>query len=135
METVDVVVIGGGPAGLSAGLLLGRSRRRVVIADGNQPWNGPSHAAHSFLTRDGIAPLELRRIARDQLATYPSVEVRNVPVTNACASGDRFRVTLADGSELSARRLILATGVRDLLPEIPGVKERYGRSIFHCPLL
>lgn len=133
MEDVDVVVIGGGPAGLSAGLLLGRSRRRVVIADGNEPRNAQSHAAHSFLTRDGIAPGELRRIGREQLAAYPSIEVRNVDVTDARASGSGFAVTLSDGPELTARRLILATGVRDLLPDIDGLPERYGRSVFHCP--
>ena len=133
MERVDVIVVGGGPGGLSAGLLLGRSRRRTVILDGNEPRNAQTHAAHSFLTRDGIAPQELRRISREQLATYPSIEVRHGHVTDARVSGSGFAVALSDGSELSARRLILATGVRDLLPDIEGIEERYGRSVFHCP--
>jgi thioredoxin reductase len=133
VERVDVIVVGGGPGGLSAGLLLGRSRRRTVILDGNEPRNAQTHAAHSFLTRDGIAPQELRRISREQLATYPSIEVRHGHVTDARVSGSGFAVALSDGSELSARRLILATGVRDLLPDIEGIEERYGRSVFHCP--
>lgn len=133
MDEIDVIVVGGGPAGLSAGLLLGRSRRRALIVDGNEPRNARSHAAHSFLTRDGIAPQDLRRIGRDQLAAYPSIELRAAEVTDARGNGDGFVVTLSDGSELAARRLILATGVRDLLPEIDGLPERFGRSVFHCP--
>lgn len=133
MDQLDVVVVGGGPAGLNAGLLLGRSRRPVVIADGNEPRNVQSHAAHSFLTRDGTAPQELRRIGREQLAIYPAIDVRAVDVTDARANDDGFLVSLSDGSELSARRIVLATGVRDILPDIEGMKERYGRSVFHCP--
>lgn len=133
MDQLDAAVVGGGPAGLSAALLLGRSRRRVVIADGNEPRNAQSHASHNFLMRDGIAPEELWRIGREQLAIYPTIAVWTGDVTDARTDNDGFLVSLSDGSELSARCIVLATGFRDLLPEIEGIAERYGRSVFHCP--
>jgi thioredoxin reductase len=133
MDPLDVVVVGGGPAGLSAALLLGRSRRRTLLLDGGEGRNAPSHAAHSFLTRDGISPAELRRIGREQLGAYPSVEVRDVEATDATAHRDGFGLTLAGGVTVATRRIVLATSVRDVPPAIPGLPERYGRSVFHCP--
>src|SRR3954453_17326201 len=128
----DVIVVGGGPAGLSAALMLGRCRRRVLVCDLGQPRNRRSHALHGYLTRDGIAPPQLNDIGRQELATY-GVAFRWVGVTGAVREGNVYRVSLANGADECARFLLLATGVVDDLPAIPGFDECYGRSIFHCP--
>lgn len=128
----DVVIVGGGVAGLSAALLLGRARRKVLVFDGGAPRNAPAEEAHSFFTRDGTPPLELLRIGRAQAEGY-GIEIRSGRVTDAARDGAAFRVTAEDGTEAVARRLLLATGVVDDLPEIEGLSERWGRSVFHCP--
>lgn len=129
----DVIVIGGGSAGLSAALVLGRARRRALVLDGGAPRNAPSPAAHSVFTRDGTPPAELLGIARAQLAPYASVEVRPVAAASARRDGADFVVGLGDGSELRARRLLLAVGVRDELPPIEGLAPLWGRGVLHCP--
>jgi thioredoxin reductase len=129
----DVIVVGGGPAGLSAALILGRCRRRVLVCDAGRPRNAASHGLHGFLTRDGIGPADLLRIGREQLRPYNSVEVREVEVAGARCFDNRFEVTLSDGTRLRSRKLLLATGVVDHLPEVAGIEEFYGRSVFHCP--
>ncbi len=132
--TYDVVVVGAGPAGLSAALMLGRSRRRVLVCDTGSPRNAASHAMHGFLSRDGIQPREFLRIARGELRQYDSVELRDVEVVAArCDSERSFHVTLAGGAILRSRKLLLATGVVDNLPDLPGFGELYGHSVFHCP--
>ena len=129
----DAVVVGAGAAGLSAALVLGRSRRRVLVLDGGQPRNAPSSGVHYFLTRDGTPPGELLRIAREQLEPYAGVEVRKARAVRAARSGGDFEVTLEDSSTVGTRRILLATGVHDELPERPGFRELWGRGIFHCP--
>jgi thioredoxin reductase len=130
----DVVIVGAGPAGLSAALILGRCRRSVLICDIGRPRNAASQAIHGFLTRDGIPPFAFLDLARRELARYDTIELRSVEVTDAtCTSGTRFDVTLADGTVVRSRKLLIATGVMDNLPPIDGVGELYGRSVFHCP--
>jgi thioredoxin reductase len=129
----DVIIVGAGPAGLSAALMLGRSRRRVLLCDTGRPRNAASRAMHGFLSRDGIPPADFLRTAREQMRQYESVEFRDVEVVHAECREGRFHVTLADGVRLAARKLLIATGVVDNLPSIPGFKELYGRSVFHCP--
>jgi len=130
----DVVIVGAGPAGLSAALMLGRSRRRVLVCDSGHPRNAASHAMHGFLSRDGMPPREFLAVAREQLRRYDTVELRDIEVVAAaCRSNARFHVRLADGSEHEARKLLIATGVIDNLPQIPGFRELYGVSVFHCP--
>jgi thioredoxin reductase len=130
----DVIIVGGGPAGLSAALILGRSRRRVLVCDGGRPRNAASRAIHGFITRDGMPPAEFLRVARAQLDPYDTVTIRDIEVTRAECRGDsRFSVWLADGSELHSRKLLIATGVSDNLPDIPGFHEFFGVSVFHCP--
>jgi len=129
----DVIIIGGGPAGLSAALVLGRCRRQVLVCDTGTPRNAASQAMHGFLSRDGIPPWEFLQIARDQLRPYETVELRDVEVTAAVCRDSRFHVTLAGGATLETRKLLIATGVRDNLPDIPGFQELYGKSVFHCP--
>jgi thioredoxin reductase len=130
----DVIVVGAGPAGLSAALILGRSRRRVIVCDTGHPRNAAADALHGYLTRDGINPLEFLRISREQLQQYDSVELRSVEVVGAaCREDARFDVTLTGGERLVTRKLLIATGVSDHLPGIPGFRELYGRSVFHCP--
>lgn len=129
----DVIIVGGGPAGLSAALLLGRCRRRVLVCDSGQYRNAASRATHGFLTRDGSDPAESRRIACEQLRRYETVELRPVEVTDAVRVNDRFEVALPDGTRLTSRKLLLATGVVDQVPAIPGLEPLYGRSVFHCP--
>jgi thioredoxin reductase len=129
----DVIIVGAGPAGLSAALILGRCRRRVLVCDTGKPRNSAAQAIHGFLSRDGIAPRDFLRIARDQLRPYDTIELREIEVTAAECRDTRFRVTLADGAALDTRKLLIATGVVDHLPDIPGFERLYGRSVFHCP--
>lgn len=132
MERFDSVVVGGGPAGLTAALLLGRSRRRVLVVDSGRPRNGVSHAAHSFLTQDGTPPLEIRRIGREQLGRY-DVAVRDGEVASVDGQEGAFTVTFMDGSRASTRTVVLATGVTDELPAVDGLAAIWGSSAFHCP--
>src|SRR5215204_255160 len=129
----DVIVVGAGPAGLSAALMLGRCRRRVLVCDTGRPRNAASQAMHGFLSRDGMHPAEFLRIAREQMQQYDTVELREIEVMDAVCIDGRFHVTLKDGVRLAARKLLIATGVVDNLPAIPGFTELYGRSVFHCP--
>ena len=128
----DTIIVGGGPAGLSAALLLGRCRRRVLICDSGRYRNAASSGVHGFLTRDGMPPGELLQVARDQLKPY-AVELRQGEVRSACQHEGGFKVTFADGAEFSSRKLMLATGVTDRLPDIDGLKPLYGKSVHHCP--
>lgn len=133
-QTYDVVIVGAGPAGLSAALILGRCRRPVLVCDTGKPRNGASHALHGYLTRDGIHPKEFLAIGRRDLERYETVQVRDVGASAAeCVPGGGFRVTLDDGEVVRSRKLLLATGVVDNLPEIQGIRDLYGRSVFHCP--
>jgi thioredoxin reductase len=131
METpeYDVVVIGGGAAGLSAALVLGRARRRVAVVDAGAPRNAPAAHMQGFLSRDGMPPADLLAAGRAEVAGY-GVELLDDQVVSIEGS---FIVHLADGRVLNARRILSATGVRDELPEIPGVRERWGRDLLHCP--
>ena len=132
-DPLDVVVVGAGSAGLSAALVLGRSRRRVVVLDGGPPRNAPAHAAYGVFTRDGTPPLDLLAHARADLDPYPSVSVRAARATGVSGSDGAFAVALDDGPALHARKVLLATGVADDLPDVPGVAELWGGDLFHCP--
>ncbi len=129
----DVIIIGGGPAGLNAALVLGRCRRRVLVCDDGRARNRASRAVHGFLSRDGIDPGELRRIARAQLLPYATVEIRDVTVVSATRWGTGFRVLLANGEQQTSRVVLLATGLTDELPGVPGIEALYGACVFHCP--
>jgi len=130
--TFDVIVIGGGPAGLQAALTLGRMHRDVLLLDSGQYRNGTVEHAHNYATHDGIAPAELRRLARADLAAYDTVEVREVAAERVEQDGDDFVVHCAGSSERSIA-VVLATGVHDALPDVPGLAEAWGKEIAHCP--
>jgi thioredoxin reductase len=127
--THDVVVIGGGAAGLSAALVLGRARRRVAVVDGGQPRNAPAPHMHGFLSRDGLPPRELIAAGRDEVQRY-GVEVIENQVLEIEPG---FSLRLRGGEVLTARRILIATGAGDELPDIPGARERWGRDFLHCP--
>lgn len=129
----DVIVIGGGPAGLSAALTLGRALRRALLIDSGEYRNARADNMHNFLTRDGVPPSEFRAIAHTELKQYPTIEVRTVAVEDAKPLEDGFELTLADGSAVRTRRLIFATGLADDLPPIEGFGDLWGRGIYHCP--
>ena len=129
----DVVIVGAGPAGLSAALILGRCRRRVLICDTGKQRNAHSQALHGFLTRDGVAPGEFLRLGREQLCTYNTLEFREIEVIDAAHNDNSFQITLEDGTYVTSRKLLLATGVVDELPNIEGISAFYGRSVYHCP--
>jgi thioredoxin reductase len=129
----DVIIVGGGPAGLNAALLLGRCRRRVLLCDNGQYRNAASHALHGFLSRDGIEPAELLRLGREQLHTYPNVEYRSITVTDVSREEGKFTIMLSDNARVTSRKLLLTTGVIDKLPEIEGIEALYGQSVVHCP--
>lgn len=128
-ETHDVVVIGGGAAGLSAALVLGRARRRVAVVDAGTPRNAPAAHMHGFLSRDGMPPADLLAAARAEVRSY-GVELVEDEVVELMSG---FTLRLAGGGQMTARRLLLATGAVDELPDIPGARERWGRDFLHCP--
>jgi thioredoxin reductase len=129
----DCIIVGAGPAGLSAALMLGRCRRRVLVCDAGESRNARSKGLHNFLTRDGIAPLEFLRLARKEAEEYPTIEFLAAEVKDVRRTSGGFTVVLADRTELGARKLLLATGVVDDLPDIDGLRPLYGTSVHHCP--
>jgi thioredoxin reductase/SAM-dependent methyltransferase len=131
-ESFDVVVVGGGAAGLSGALALVRSRRRVLVVDDGTPRNAGAGHVHNYLTRDGTPPAELYAAGRAEVTGYGG-EVRSGRVAEVVRDGDGFAVTLADGTTVGARRLLVATGGADDLPAVEGLAERFGRDVLHCP--
>ena len=129
MDTFDIAIVGGGPAGLSAALVLGRARRRVVVIDAGTPRNAPAAHMQGFLSRDGTPPGELLRAGRREVARY-GVELVDDRVEDITAN---FTLGLASGRTVHATQLLLATGATDALPDIDGVRERWGRDCLHCP--
>ena len=129
----DAVIVGGGPAGLSAALILGRARRRVLVIDSGEYRNAVASAMHGFLTRDGEDPADLRRTARKQLDRYRTLAVRNGRVTGAGRRDRGFELKVDHGEAVATRLLLLATGVVDELPVVRGASELYGRGLYHCP--
>jgi thioredoxin reductase len=131
-RTYDVLVIGGGAAGLSGAVTLARSRRSVLVIDNDDPRNAPAGHVHNLLGRESVPPAELYRAGRAEVAGYGG-EFRAGTAEKAERSGDGFLVTLADGSQERGRRLLVATGLADELPDIPGLAARWGRDVAHCP--
>jgi len=132
-ERYDVVVVGGGAAGLSGALLLGRSRRSVLVVDAGEPRNAAAAHAHGFLTRDGMAPGELLELGRAEVRGYGGEVLAGRVMSAVPAPGGGFTVELAGGRTVQSRRLLVTTGLVDELPAVPGVRERWGRDVLHCP--
>jgi thioredoxin reductase len=132
-EIYDCVIVGGGSAGLSAALTLGRARRKVLVCDRGNPRNAPAAEAHSFFTRDGTNPLELLKIGREQLKPYKTVEFQSIGVKEIKKSGAQFEVVFDDGARKKSRKVLLAFGVKDEFPAIENFAEFWGKTVFHCP--
>ncbi|MFF1445852.1 NAD(P)/FAD-dependent oxidoreductase [Streptomyces sp. NPDC058295] len=130
-EKYEVIVVGGGAAGLSAALVLGRARRRTLVVDAGEPRNAPAAHMQGYLSRDGMSPAEFLAVGREEIARYgvDLVHDRAVDATR----GEDFAVRLASGRTVRARQLVVATGLADELPPVPGVAERFGRDVVHCP--
>ena len=132
MTKYDVIVIGGGAAGLSGALALVRSRRSVLVIDDGTPRNAPADGVHNFLTRDGVPPREIYALGRQEVQGYGG-EFVDGTVTTASRDDDGFTVELADGTTYRSRRLLVTTGLTDVLPDVPGLAERWGKDVVHCP--
>ncbi|KAF0648161.1 hypothetical protein K701_19805 [Streptomyces fradiae ATCC 10745 = DSM 40063] len=134
---MDVVVVGGGAAGLNGALVLARSRRSVLVVDSGAPRNAPAEAVHGFIVLDGTAPSEILARGREQVRHYGGRvvfgELASAEPAEPVAGDPRFALTLADGRGVSARRVLVATGLRDVLPEVPGLAGHWGRGVVHCP--
>ncbi|MGE6632242.1 NAD(P)/FAD-dependent oxidoreductase [Bacillus sp. NPDC077027] len=129
----DCAIIGGGPAGLNAALVLGRAKRSVALIDNNQPRNSVTHASHGFITRDGVTPAEFRRIAYEEVLGYPSVDHLQIKTISINKIESGFEVFDSLGLCVQARKVILATGVKEIFPDIEGFYPLYGKSLFNCP--
>lgn len=130
-ESYDVVVVGGGAAGLAGAVALARSRRSVLVVDSGEPRNAPASQVHNFLSRDGTPPAQVYAAGREEVTRYGGTVVTG-RVTALSRDGDRFRVEM-DGRAVTARRLLMATGLRDELPQLPGLAARWGIDVLHCP--
>lgn len=132
-ETYDVIIVGGSYAGLSAAMSLGRSLRRVLIVDAGQPCNRYTPHAHNFITQDGEKPASIAAKARQQVLKYDTVQIREGLAVSGKKTKEGFTLVLHSGAVLTTRKLIFATGIKDLLPQIPGFPECWGISVVHCP--
>ena len=132
-DVYDVVIVGGGAAGLSGAIVLGRCRRRVFLCDVGQPRNQASRAVHCLLGHEGTPPTELLARGRTELEQYTTVGLHADRVTEITPSGNQFVVACADGFTLGARKVLLTTGLTDEVPRLEGIEQLYGRSIHHCP--
>ncbi|TDO22454.1 NAD(P)/FAD-dependent oxidoreductase [Pedobacter duraquae] len=129
----DALIVGGSYAGLSAALGLGRARRKVLVIDHGMPCNRQTPHSHNFLTQDGSTPAEISALAKAQVSAYPTVQIMNDTVAGVSGENMGFAVSLADGGLVRAKKIIFATGIQDLMPDIPGFKESWGISVIHCP--
>jgi thioredoxin reductase len=134
----DCAIIGGGPAGLNASLILGRARRNVILFDNNNPRNAVTQESHGFITRDGIKPKEFREIAHEEIGRYPSVVYARREVTSVIKNNNSneplFELLTSENNErYQSKTIIISTGLRDILPSIDNISDYYGRSLFHCP--
>jgi thioredoxin reductase len=129
----DAIIVGGSYSGLAAALQIARARRQVLVIDAGERRNRFAESSHGFLTRDGSPAAQIAGIGREQLLAYPNVTWIDARAENAAGSLDAFTIATSSGTSHESRRLILATGVTDLLPPIPGLRERWGKSVFHCP--
>jgi thioredoxin reductase len=132
-ETYDVVIVGGGAAGLSGALVLARARRRVAVVRGGAPRNAPAEHMHGFLSRDGMPPAELLATGAAEVTSYGAELIDDVVIGAERTAESDYTLRLRGGGALRARRVLVATGLRDELPELPGVRERWGRDVLHCP--
>lgn len=132
-DKYDVVIVGAGTAGLSAALALGRSMRRVLVLDGGAPRNASAEHSHNLFTRDGVSPDELLRLGREDLEKYETVEVRQGIATGASGADGDFEVTLDSGETVASRKVLISSGQTDVMPDIPGFAQAWGRGIHHCP--
>jgi thioredoxin reductase len=133
MSDYDIAVIGGGPAGLSAALVLSRAGRTVAVVDAGKPRNAPAAHMYGYLSRDGLAPAELVAAGRREVTGYGGIVIPGTVVDLVANGRNGFWVLLADGTRLSVRRLLVTTGLRDELPDIPGLRDRWARDVLHCP--
>jgi thioredoxin reductase len=133
MTDYDVLIVGGGSAGLSAALVLTRARRRVLVVDSGTPRNAPAAHLHGFLSRDGLPPRELLGAGRAEVLGYGGEIVADAVNAVEPEGSDGYRVRLAGGALVTARRLLVATGLRDVLPDIRGLRDRWARDVLHCP--
>jgi thioredoxin reductase len=129
----DCVIIGGGPAGLNAALVLGRARRNIILFDNNKPRNAVTHESYGFITRDGINPSEFRQIAHDELSKYPSIEIKNNEVISVIKNEVSFDLITSNGEKYQSKTIIISTGLKDVLPNIDNISKFYGKSLFSCP--
>ncbi|WP_339159193.1 NAD(P)/FAD-dependent oxidoreductase [Paenibacillus sp. FSL W8-0186] len=132
-QLFDVAIIGGGPAGLNAALVLGRARKNVVVIDEGRPRNAVTRESHGFLTRDGIQPGEFRRIAREEISAYPSVSFMDDTAVSIAGTDAQFQITTAQGTVFTSKKILFAVGMKDRPLDIPGLAEVYGKSAFVCP--
>lgn len=132
MTDYDVLIVGGGAAGLSAALVLSRARRKVLVVDAGEPRNAPASHMHGFLSRDGLPPTELLSLGQEEVKGYGG-EILADTVTEMVPSGSGFWILLSDGRRVLTRRLLVATGLRDELPSIPGLADRWAKDVLHCP--
>ncbi|PEZ73697.1 NAD(P)/FAD-dependent oxidoreductase [Bacillus sp. AFS017274] len=130
---LDCVIVGGGPAGLNAALVMGRAGRKTILFDEDKPRNQVTQESHGFITQDGVKPSEFKKRARTDVQKYPSVSIKEERVEIIEKSSGVFRIQTKGGTDYMAKKVLLATGLRDVLPEIPGIQNVYGTSVFGCP--
>jgi len=133
MNEFDVVIIGGGAAGLSAALVLARARRSVLVLDSGSPRNAPATRMHGFLSRDGMPPAELLAVGREEVLRYRGTIVHGEATEIKFHDASVFRIGLSEGRTFSARRVLVTTGLQDITPDLPGLRERWARDVLHCP--